>query len=292
VIAGTIRCLFAEKKTSLNFKDRAYRALTLFYAQRHTDKPFSSDAPAELFGREIFERDAYEELMSELQPDVLESVEHQDPVECLLLWYHQWVTLPYEQTMPEELDRVLDGALDTAKFTVDDAYERILREEQWNQLALLAVELLGGQNRRQWNARANIPVAMIPVAMKLINQVATRLKKQEYRIVEGLPPWGYRCLNHSQRIDLAIAQSKLGELERSILETLQDAYFDCLHFLRSDHSFLRTWDASDPAWLLDQWNLECSSIVSSSFVSIAGLDWSNIATDGDCHSLLIYSLVI
>jgi hypothetical protein len=199
------------------------------------------------------------------------------------------VVLPDDQKTPQP-DTLLAGALDTSKVIVSNPYRRIFREEQWNQLALLAVELL---RVRKENELDNLPVAKKPinqdVAKKLIDQVAARLKKQEYRTVEGSPPWGYRCLDHSQRIDLAIAQSSLGEFDGRILETLQDAYFDCLYFLRSDHSFLRTWDANDSEWLPDQWNLECSSIVCSSLLSIAGLDWSTITTDSKSISKLIIS---
>ena len=80
MIAATIRYLFVEKRASLDSKNLAYRALTLFYALRHKEKPWSSEALTEMFGGEILKEDAYKELMSELQPDVLGDVEQREPV--------------------------------------------------------------------------------------------------------------------------------------------------------------------------------------------------------------------
>jgi hypothetical protein len=189
------------------------------------------------------------------------------------------VALPDDKRVPEELEIILDKALAASKRTTDIHYRR--REEKWNQLAFLAVEILGGRGEKS-SASDNIPVAE-----KLINQVNARLRKQEHRMVEDLPSWGYRCLDHSQRINLIIAEYKLGDRNSRILEILRDAYFDCLYFLRSDHSFLRAWDANDPDWLMDQWSLECSSIVCSSFLSIPNLEWSTTPTDSESASQLL-----
>jgi hypothetical protein len=284
VITGTIRNLFVKKTTSLDNREQAYRTLTLFYTLRDKDNPWTPEALSKIFGDGILGEpgeDAYAQIMSEFQPDVRNPVDLDDPVECLLVWYHRWVALP-EKTLGTlmELEQIWNGALDTSKL-VNTSYWGF-SGELWNQLALLAVELLGS---REENAFGNIPAAE-----KLINHVATRVKKQKYRITEDLSSSGYRCLDHSQRIDLVIASSKLWKPDSRILETLQDAYFDCLYFLRSDHSFLRTWDSSDPDWLWDRWSLECSSIVCSSFLSIAGFDWSTIATDSKSTSQLVTEL--
>jgi hypothetical protein len=79
----------------------------------------------------------------------------------------------------------LKGALKPSRINFGSSYERIDREEQWNQIALLAVELLGTLGNPKEKGFAS----------KLIDEVANRPKRNENRKTDGSPPWGYRCMD-------------------------------------------------------------------------------------------------
>jgi hypothetical protein len=272
VIAGTIRNLFNKSQPCLGLENQAFRALTLFYALRHRDGSLSPQVLSEKFDGEDLEQ-----VLSELHPQESGVTQRDASVVSLLQLFHRRVFKKFKGHQPrsEELKRYLKEAHHTGRINEGSSYERIIREEQWNQLALLAVELLGDVEEDK------------SLMSKLIDEVATRLKRKESRKADKSPAWGYRCMDHCLRIDLAIAQSKFGKASEHLPETLQDAYCDCLYFLRSDHSFLKSWDASEPVWTSDLWNLECSSIVSSSFLSIVTFDWSNITANSNPPCSLI-----
>ena len=145
---------------------------------------------------------------------------------------------------------------------------QVRREQQWNQLALLQVELI------------EINKETKPFLTNLVDEVAVRLRSRETRTLGNLPPWGYRCLGHSLRIELAIAQMKLGKPWEEFNEIVQNAYDDCLYFLRSDLLFLKSWDSTDPAWISEHWDINFSSIVNASFLSVATFAKSAVTTSG------------
>jgi hypothetical protein len=267
VVFGTIRNLFNRKHPCRTPEDRAFRALTVCYALRDEDGSWGSEDQLRIFATEDLEY-----VISELQPEAFDATQPGASTTCLLQLCHRRVLRDFRgKQLTYDLEECLKGALKPSRINVGSSYERIDREEQWNQLALLAVELLGTTGKPKEKGFAS----------KLIDEVANRLKKNENRKTDGSPPWGYRCMDHCLRIELELAKLELKKANEHLRETLEAVYCDCLYFLRSDYSFLKSWDASEPTWTSDLWSLECSSIVSSSLLSIAKLDWSTVTPNSN-----------
>jgi len=240
-------------------EDRAFRALAVGYALGDGDRSWAFDKPLEIFSEEYIEY-----MRSELEPKEFD-VTQPSASTIYLLQLCNWLVLRHFEGKRRTYDvrEYLKGALKPSRTNIGDPHERINREEQWNQLALLAVELLADAGEESG-------------ARKLIEEVANRLKRNENRKTDDSPPWGYRCMDHCLRIELEIAETKLKKASEHRRETLEDVYYDCLCFLRSDYSFLKSWNASEPTWTSDLWSFECSSVVSSALLSIAILDWSTV----------------
>jgi hypothetical protein len=267
VIAGTIRKLFTVKSDiDPTLADRAFRMLTLFYTLRHRGGP----QVAKLL-LDISDHDDIQDGLEELK-----DTESGYSNSCLLMWCYGRVILDkgfgtsfssfVSRYKPEtdELQMYEVGALVRPNAAGETPYERINREEKWTQLALLQAELFASVEDTK------------PFVSKLVSEASKRLKERQSSQLGDSQPWGYRCLDHSLRIDLAIAKFNVLNQSKNLQETIQDAYNDCESFLRSDHSFLRSWDTTDPSWISEHWDLDCSSIVSSSLLSIVTLDWSRV----------------
>jgi hypothetical protein len=280
-ISGTIRTLFDKNRPCKDPVDRAFRILTLFYASRYVDAP----------------------QIKGLLQDKMDLVPESDATEIpqyrvsyLLQYCHRMVlkdedfqkkfAIPYEQD-DEEIQRQKDGALgknnpstisselDTLnESALEDLSEIITHEEKLNQVALLQVELITHEEKLNQLALLQLELfnnTKDPIFFSnLVDDVAERIKRRETITPRSLPPWGYRCFDHSLQIELAIAKTKLTTKPwEDLRETVQNAYDDCLQFMRPDGSFLMSWDSTEPTWTSDHWNLDCSSVVSSSFLSIA-----------------------
>jgi hypothetical protein len=235
--------------------------LTLFYALRHQGNQQIDELRSDILNDGEIQRQLID----------FDLGEHKDSVAYLLDWFYgraimdkvlreKFPILARYQPDTEKLRRCEDGALARISAERESPYQRIIREEKWNQLALLSAELFGNVEETK------------PFVSKLIDEVEKRLEERETEKLGDLPPWGYRCLDHSLLIDLAFAKFKLGNHSKDLHKTIHDAYTECLYFLRSDHSFLKSWDSTEPTWTSDHWNLDCSSLVSSSFLSIATME--------------------
>jgi hypothetical protein len=298
VITGTIRTLFDKSQPCNDPDNRAFRILTLFCASRYVDAPQIKGLLQD---------------RTDLAPESDITKIHEYPVAHLLQYCHRMVlkdeefqekfTIPYEHD-DEEIQRCKAGALrknyssiisselDTLNESVfEDFNEIIAREQKLNQVALLQVELITQEEKLN-------QVALLQVELfdntkdhaffsNLVDDVAERLKRRETMTPRSLPAWGYRCLDHSLQIELAIAKiglesakirleiSKTGPTNKpweDFRETVPNAYDDCLQFMRSDGSFLRSWDSTELTWTSNHWNLDCSSVVSSSFLSILTME--------------------
>jgi hypothetical protein len=235
--------------------------LALFYALRHLGNQQIDKLQSEILDNK--------EILRQLND--VDLGEDKDSVASLLRWCHgravmnevlrgKFPDLAEYQPKAEELRMWEDDALAKIGAIEGTPYQRIICEERWNQLALLSVELF-------WKDKD-----ATPFLHKLINEVEKRVKERQTEKLGDLPPWGYRSLDHSLLIDLAIAKSKFENWSKDLHEMIHDAYTNCLYFLRSDHSFLKSWDSTEPTWIPDHWNLDCSSLVSSSFLSIVTME--------------------
>src|SRR5271163_2946451 len=163
------------------------------------------------------------------------------------------------QTIVTEMGRLGDSH-------IQDLGLQIVRQEQWNQVALVQAEIFGDNPRTR------------PFIHKLIDEVSNRLSKAQTRTLGNQPPWGYRCLDHSLRIELTISKANLEGPKDEIRESIQSAYTDCSYFLQSNFSFVKSWNTTDPTWTREFWDLDCTSYVCSSFLGVATLKWSNTPT--------------
>jgi hypothetical protein len=261
---GTIRSLFDKKRPVRSPNNRAFRILALLYAWRHLSvengsKPFFPEE-------------------DDLQPpDQTVGEQNQDYIAQLLQCCHrmlltdEWIPLkPYPiRNVPKKSeikiykDSVLQKSSPSAlndldrlneTFDTEDLSDIITREEKWNQLALIQLELFNGSEHDDFlNA--------------LVSNVSEGMRRRKMRRLGSLPPWGYRCLDHSLQIELAIANITLRKPYQDFSGSL--IYDDCSKFMRSDRSFLKSWDSTEPDWASNQWNLDCSSHFSSSLLSIA-----------------------
>jgi hypothetical protein len=169
-----------------------------------------------------------------------------------------------------EMERYCDGALRpwptwseidvrSGRVDVDAVYGRLAREEQWMRLALLQVEIFA-ENKD-----------LHPFLSKLVDQVGKRLKRRATAPVGYLPPWGFRCLDHLLEMDLAVAKKRLGYSRDDLQDKIQVTYENCLYFLKSDLSFIKSRDTADPTWMEDHWNMDFSNSVCSSFLEATKL---------------------
>jgi hypothetical protein len=277
VISGVIRKLFDERTCTP--EDQTFRALALFYALPHV--PEIQVAKLQSVKKDISP-----------YPVALGRRSGYDYVTCLLQWCHRMILTrtdfleklnisiqidsrdiqrsaaralekPSPRTIPTEIESL------SGENIPQGMAEQEVREEQWNLLALLQVELF-----------AHDPEAK-PFLSNLVDEVAKRLKTRETRSLGNSPPWGYRCLDHSLQIELAIANYNLKKVQQSVLDTVQNAYAECSYFLQSNLSFLTSWDSTDPSWLSKHWDFDCSSLVNSSFLAVATLDWSRLAISSE-----------
>jgi hypothetical protein len=140
-----------------------------------------------------------------------------------------------------------------ATFAFELRKEFVL-EEQWPQLALLRGELFLNDKKIQL------------FVSKPVSEVEKRLHGRKNRTLGSLILWAYLCLDYSLLIDQAATEMWL----RKSYENLRNTYF-----LKSDHSFLNSRD-SETIWTSEHWDFECSSLISSSSLTIATSDWSPI----------------
>jgi hypothetical protein len=263
---GTIRTLFSEdffQVPNPTSEDQLFRSLTLAYALSGGNGPLIAERLSDM-------------VSLCRAPTELRHTEREDPVACLLQLCYGTLALdnhlptflsPFIVThQPErvEVQRWKDIALARTRIKDMDLYRSMIRDEKWISLALLQVELYGtDEDNREF-------------IEQLLHQVDKRLKERKSKKLGELPAWGYRCLDHSLRIDLAIAQFKLRITYNDLAATIQNAFADCEYFLRSDYSFLKSWDTTDPYWTTEFWDLDCSSRVSSTLLSISTLDWHEV----------------
>jgi hypothetical protein len=274
VLFGVIKTMFVNSSNDITPDQQAFRVLALRYAL-----PYLEDFQVKEVSKGIDLSPSYPNNSTEEMRD--------DPVTHLLQWY-QRVVLAEEETWtrfcidPEVFDlrktqthaeyavsknSSRTAIADAVALSGEDVNQRnsmrtqVKREQRWNQIALLHHELI---NSEKEETKAFLS--------GLVDEVAKRLKIRETRTVGNLPPWGYRCLGHSLKIELAIAETKLGrKAMEDLVEVVQSVYEDCVYFLRSDLLFLKSWDSTDPSWIPDHWDINFSSIVNTSFLSVATL---------------------
>jgi len=250
-ISGTIQGF--DVLVTSSSEEQLFKLMTLAYAQKHN---LLRDAGKWGTDRPIPDK-------SYQWPDELRGAEREDPVVCLLQWcYGQYAVTSQSEV---EYQRCQTFALRRAHNLDEDPYLTKIREEKWISLALLQVELFGNLKKTQ------------SFIAQLLQEVEKRLGERESKKLGKSPTWGYRCLDHSLSIDLAIAKYKSRMMKSEKLRKIvQDAYFDCECFQRSDYSFLKSWDTSEPNWTTEYWDLDCSSRVSSTLLSICTLDWRRV----------------
>jgi hypothetical protein len=284
VIIGTIRALFHTDKNCYDTKDRAYRILTLIYGLRHLDTEQTEELKKPLRGTTYLF--PFAEGTGEALPD---------SVTCLLHWCHltllkdrdvrKKLEIPDSYTPdPEYIHTFELGALlksnqrtilrELESIAPENLRKGVLLEETWQQLALLQGELFISDTKTAPSFVSN-----------LVEEVAKRLYARQIKKLGTYPPWGYRCLDHTLLIDLYNTNRRLGKPSEDLHEIIQSVYADCSLFLRSDHSFLKSWDSTETTWSSELWDFECTSLVSSAFLTCADLDWSPIERGSDTKQL-------
>jgi len=237
----------------------AYGALSVCCALPYLDGVSIAELAPE-FGYDAFR-------YADRRPDV------KDPTTRLLQWahlmaiekIHQSPFRPMELYTQAELKKVKEAQTDyynlaldrtdlrtvfneDAGHTEEDFGVAIIREELWNKIALLAIDLFGRSS--------------------LADQVSQRMAAREADKLGKIPPWGIRCLDHAIHVELAAMRAKLGSPMSNTREIIQEAYENISYFRRSDFSLLRCSSGiGSPSWASDLLGLD-SIIICSSLLSI------------------------
>lgn len=237
----------------------AYGALSVCCALPYLDGVSIAELAPE-FGYDAFR-------YADRRPDV------KDPTTRLLQWahlmaiekIHQSPFRPTELYTQAELKKVKEAQTDyynlaldrtdlrtvfneDAGHTEEDFGVAIIREELWNKIALLAIDLFGRSS--------------------LADQVSQRMAAREADKLGKIPPWGIRCLDHAIHVELAAMRAKLGSPMSNTREIIQEAYENISYFRRSDFSLLRCSSGTgSPSWASDLLGLD-SIIICSSLLSI------------------------
>jgi len=237
----------------------AYWALSVCCALPYLDSASITELAPE-FGYEAF-RDA------DRGPDAKDSTTR------LLQWAHLMAIEKIHKTFPRhpglytqtEMNKVKGAQMDyynlaldrtdlrtvfneDAGHTNEDFGSAIIREELWNKIALLAIDLFGRGS--------------------LADQVSQRMAAREADKLGKIPPWGIRCLDHAIHVELAAMRAKLGSPMSNTREIIQEAYENISYFRRSDFSLLRCSSGTgSPSWASDLLGLD-SIIICSSLLSV------------------------
>ena len=197
------------------------------------------------------------------------STDTKDPTTRLLQWAHlkayehiykasvnpafvqvqQYYDLALDRT---DLRVVFDEDADLAgDGSWQDLGEAVIREEKWNKIALLVIDLFHDDDD----------------SGSLADEVSNRVAARETDLLGKVPPWGLRCLDHAIHIELTAMRARQTPLTGDIHDILREAYGKLSHFRRSDFSILcSTSDIAGPAWASDLWGLDfiivCCSLLS------------------------------
>ena len=233
----------------------AYGALSICCARKYLDsKTFKELAPE--FGYDAFyDADRDREEIKDPTTRLLQWA-HLKAIEQIDIDFSAKADVHHQTLIQQKYNLALDRTdlrtvfNEEASGAEEDLGSAIIREELWNKIALLAIDMFD----LDWRS--------------LADEVSQRMAARETDLLGKIPPWGLRCLDHAIHVELAAMRAKRHLPVGDIREIIQSAYKNISYFLRSDFSLLRCSSGTvDPSWASDLWGLD-SVIVCCSLLSV------------------------